>query len=126
MVWHMLGKQLIHIIDDDVGVCNVLADIVRLHGFEVMTFFSPSNYLEYMGCSEHREPSAIFSDMNMPGMDGVSMLKQVQPICSAIPGYIVTADPSQISDDASLEGVVHRVLTKPVRIKQMTAILNAL
>ncbi len=79
------------IVDDDEGVTQTFARMLRLEGYQVRTAVSAETGLRE---ADHSHPDAIILDLRMPLVDGLGFLRRLraQDDHRAIPVAIVTAD----------------------------------
>jgi two-component system, OmpR family, response regulator len=79
------------IVDDDEGVTQTFARMLRLEGYQVRTAVSAEEGLEE---AHQSHPDAIILDMRMPLVDGLGFLRRLraQNAHSATPVAIVTGD----------------------------------
>lgn len=63
------------IIDDEPLICEFIAEVASSYGFEVRTYCAPT--LLDDGLAEF-EPTMVMLDLNMPGLDGVEILRKFQ------------------------------------------------
>ncbi len=117
---------VVHIIDDDHIYREVIVEIIQTLGFSTRDFSSGSSYLHYVGQDKYILPKAIFSDMDMPGIDGLAMLHKVLHCYPGIPCYLVTGDPDQFGRLELSESAVREVLRKPVNPGKIKSILQSL
>jgi two-component system cell cycle sensor histidine kinase/response regulator CckA len=69
------------VVDDEVSVCSCIADFLRQEGFDVdeaCDGFCALLIAKEQGASI----SAVVTDVNMPGMDGIEMWERVKPLVS--------------------------------------------
>jgi len=66
--------MIFHIVDDEEVIQEVLAEMLSLVGIETKTFSSPTEYLSEMKKELYCPPSAIFSDIQMPDMNGYDFM----------------------------------------------------
>jgi len=69
---------MFHIIDDEPLVLQVLKDLIEFKGWHALGFSSPKVYLEYFNAPDYVAPIAILSDYDMPGMNGLQLIKRVR------------------------------------------------
>src|SRR5436190_1662540 len=63
------------IVDDDEGVTQTFARMLRLEGYQVRTAVSAETGLRE---AEHSHPDAIILDLRMPLVDGLGFLRQLR------------------------------------------------
>lgn len=84
----MNGKGIIHIIDDEPVIRDVLSQLLTSEGYEVEISASGEEALE-----KFPSPSfdAILLDLLMPGLDGIEVLRRIKRIDPLAPVIIITA-----------------------------------
>src|SRR5262245_2577387 len=102
-------------IEDDPAQRSSLAASLRERGFEVVEAGSGNEGLELLS----NDQSVVLCDLNMPGMDGLEVLRRVQRRRPEVPFILLTAHPSiPIAVQAIVEGA-QRFLIKPVSMDEM-------
>ncbi len=117
---------MIHIIDDDYIFREVMVEIIQGFGYSTKDFCSGNSYLHYMEQGKYLQPKGIFSDMNMPGISGLAMLRKVLCCYPAIPCYIITGDPTQFSELNFSDYAIRDILGKPLCPRKIESILQSL
>ena len=64
-------------------------------------------------------PDAVFLDINMPGMNGVEVLKRVHALDPAVPVIMVTANADIHVAEVCLKGGAIGYVPKPFNLKYM-------
>jgi DNA-binding response OmpR family regulator len=79
------------IVDDDEGVTQTFARMLRLEGYQVRTAVSAENGLRV---AEESQPDAIILDLRMPLVDGLGFLRRLRARADqkTTPVAIVTGD----------------------------------
>jgi two-component system response regulator FixJ len=85
----MSAKQMVHIIDDDPGVLESSAILLRLEGFAVGTFGSA---LDFLKAIERGDRGCILTDMRMPVMTGIDLLLAVTERGLLLPVIVMSAE----------------------------------
>jgi CheY-like chemotaxis protein len=85
----MATKQAL-IVDDSKSAQQVLTRMLKKFDLQADVAFSAEEALAYLS---HRHPAVIFLDENMPGMNGIEMLKTIKsnPTTALIPVIMYTA-----------------------------------
>lgn len=105
-------RGTILVVDDDNDVRAVVAEILRQAGFKVEEAETGEIALQKLvpGGVE-----AVISDISMPGLSGVEMLKKLRTRDLDIPVVLLTGRPSLETAIEAVEGGALRYLRKPAR-----------
>lgn len=76
------------IVEDDVSLCEALSDTLELAGFSVATAANGRDALRRLS---ERDVRLVISDVQMPEMDGVTLLQQIRKIYHDLPVLLMTA-----------------------------------
>ncbi|MBI3694436.1 MAG: response regulator [Acidobacteria bacterium] len=77
------------VVDDEEGVRNYLNEVLTLEGYDCKCFPESSAALDYMG--ETAEPPAlVLTDIRMPGLDGLELLKRVRSLSPSMPVILIS------------------------------------
>ncbi len=76
------------VVDDEVGVRELLRDAYELEGYEV--FVAP-NGVEALALVRHHEIDLCVLDISMPDMDGLTLLETLRAKGSAVPVILLSA-----------------------------------
>jgi EAL domain-containing protein (putative c-di-GMP-specific phosphodiesterase class I) len=104
-------KGRVLIVDDEASVARGYARVLRADGFAVELAHNGADAIASVkrgGCD------VIVSDLTMPGMDGMQLLRAVRDHDLDVPVVIVTGMPAVESAIAAVEYGALRYLTKPV------------
>jgi DNA-binding NtrC family response regulator len=98
-------SEHILIVEDDVGVAETLAELLRYEGFAVVT---ASNAVSGLAALRTRQFTLVLSDHRMPGQTGTSMLYEAlaSGLLDGVAALIVSAD--------EIKDTPWRALRKPV------------
>jgi YesN/AraC family two-component response regulator len=108
----MFGERIL-IVDDEDGIREVLRDFFQDQGFEVSEAADGTGALE-MVRKEHFD--VVLTDLRMPGLDGITLLKEIRHIHPDVATLILTGYPSTESATAALEIGCDGYLNKPVNL----------
>ena len=107
----MLNRTLISIVDDDQPYRESMRKLIMLLGYTVEAFPSATDFLASRVVPE---TACLVTDVNMPGMTGVELHRQLVDAGYAIPTILVTAYPDEVVRDQALKDGVICYLSKPV------------
>jgi two-component system OmpR family response regulator len=68
-------KPLVMVVDDEMGVRELIGDALRLGGFDAVESTDGNEALQIL---RHTKPNLLIIDVNMPGMDGFELLKRLR------------------------------------------------
>ncbi len=106
----MPDKDLIAIVDDDELVREATKGLMRSMGLAAEAFQSGEEFLR----SPHLKLTAcLVTDVNMPGMSGLDLHRQVSALSESIPTILITAYPNETVRARALAAGVICYLVKP-------------
>ena len=106
------SPKRILVIDDDEDILNLFSDFLKKEGYGVTSFLDPLKALEEI----HRRPqrySIIITDVRMPGISGIELIRRIRKINHDIKVIIISAfelngeDLRNIRYDNFMEKPVH-------------------
>ncbi|MDI9894841.1 response regulator transcription factor [Rhodococcus sp. IEGM 1381] len=111
------------VVDDDADVLSSLQRGLRLSGFTVIT---ASDGAEALGVVSRTSPDAIVLDINMPVLDGASVVTALRAMGNDIPICVLSARSSVDDRIAGLESGADDYLTKPFVLAELVARIRAM
>lgn len=111
----MTKADQVWIVDDDRSIRWVLEKALQKAGIETRSFSSADGLLEGLG---HALPEAIITDIRMPGMDGLALLKRLQERYPDLPVIIMTAHSDLESAVSAFHGGAFEYLPKPFDVDE--------
>jgi len=110
--------KLILIVEDDLDVSRLLAEILEAEGYRTATAANGCEALNHLRKNSHY-PDLILLDMMMPVMDGWKFREEQQklPALASIPVVTVTADGDARGKAASIQAAGY--LSKPLQIDSL-------
>ena len=111
------------IIEDEEQLCRSIAEGLRMNGYETDTCFDGNEGLELCMTENY---DLILLDLNLPGIDGLELLRQFRKSDSTTPVLILSAR-GQIQD--KVEGLdlgANDYLTKPFHFEELEARIRSL
>ncbi len=114
------GRVLV--VDDDDLFLRVCGSVLRRAGLTVETVNSPAEALARIGRNRY---DAIVSDVWMPEVTGLSLLKAVRAVDGTVPFVLMTGAPSIESAISAIDLGVHKYLSKPFNVDEFVLSVEA-
>jgi FixJ family two-component response regulator len=95
----------IAVVDDDDGIRSALRQLLRTAAFDVLTFASAEEFLDF---SARERVVCVIADVNLPGMSGVALLQALAAAGLSVPAVLITA-----RDDPLTRELIGRAGTVP-------------
>jgi FixJ family two-component response regulator len=114
-------KPLIAIVDDDESVRLALQSLIRSVGLAARVFNSAADFLASANMSHVR---CLILDVNMPGMSGLALHRQLVASGQAIPTILITGNPDDATCAEALRQGALRYLCKPFAEDDLLAWIN--
>ena len=83
----MSDRTTIHIIDDDAAMRDSLAFLLDVNGYAVKAYETADAFLKDAAA---RTSSCIISDIRMPGMNGIELVRKLRSEAAACPVILIT------------------------------------
>lgn len=106
----------IMIIDDDEDILNLFSDFLRKEGYDVVTYLEPLKALKEIENNSARY-SLIITDIRMPGISGIDLIKKVSSINPGIKLILMSA--FEINGDELKELAYDEHLQKPIHMRAL-------
>lgn len=100
------------IIDDEAALRKTLARIFQQSGFEVTTAENAEQGLDFLKTTDF---DLVFTDLRMPGIHGLEMLKRIHADYPSLPVVLFTAQPDVNSAVEALRHGATDYLLKPLK-----------
>ncbi len=99
--------------------------LLRLHGYEVR---EANDGREALECLAQFRPQLIMTDLLMPVMDGVELIRQLRanPLTADVPVVAITADATSKAEALAREAGAVDFITKPIDLPALLDRLRAL
>jgi FixJ family two-component response regulator len=108
-------------VDDDGSVLEALKSLVRSLGFEVEAFASAQEFLDSPNLPR---TTCLIADVNMPGMSGLELHRQLAASGHDIPTVLITAYPDDRGRTRALGAGVACYLRKPFGEEELLACIR--
>jgi two-component system response regulator HydG len=109
------------IVDDDKEMCSTVADFFSREGFDVSCAHSASEALSLL---ENQDLDVVVTDLRMPGLDGMELLKRIKAQRPDLPVILVTAFGSiEVAIEATKAGAFY-FITKPFKLRELHTLVT--
>jgi two-component system response regulator HydG len=117
----MTTPASILVVDDEVDTCRNLSDILTDLGYRVDIAFDGVSALELV----RKKPYDIaLLDLKMPGMDGLTLYREMRKLRSSTVAIVVTAYASKATAEEALAAGAWQVLAKPVAFERLLPLVD--
>jgi len=115
---------MVLLVDDEDQLRRVMKDLLERQGYTVVEARDGAQALEEV---DRHAPDIVILDLNLPGVDGYSVLSQLRsrPATRQIPIIVLTAKGDEDNEVRVLELGADDFLTKPFRAKSLAARLES-
>ncbi|MDX8390844.1 MAG: response regulator [Mariprofundaceae bacterium] len=115
------GNKTILIIEDDPKFAKVLQDMVRAQGFKALNALQGDHGL---AMAQQYIPDAILLDLQLPMIDGISLLKRLKqhPEMRHIPIHVISCMDEKAEQQVLQSGAIS-FLRKPVKQSQLESVM---
>ena len=110
----------IWVVDDDRAVRFVLSEALREAGYHVQAFDSARAALD--ASASEPAPDLVFTDVRMPGLDGLGFLDALKRAQSELPVIVMSAYTDIASTAGAFRGGAHEFLSKPFDLDDAVAL----
>lgn len=117
-------NPIIGVVDDDQRVLESLQSLLESADYSVRVFSSAKALLD---SGYFREIDCLISDIHMPPMHGIDLLREVHAVRPELPIIFVTGHPEMLNQSTPMDPRHYRVFKKPFDGQQLlTAVGEAL
>lgn len=109
-------QKKILVVDDEVPICEILAQFLNKKGYEVFTAASGEEALDILSASP---VDLVVTDIKMPGISGVDLLKYIKENQQSVPVLITTGFPTLDTAIEALKLGAYDYLTKPFHLEEI-------
>ena len=112
------ARKRVLVVDDEENIRDLLSKTLALGEYDVETAGDGSTAMDRM----RRYPyDLLVADLKMPGMDGLTLIKEARHLKADLPIIIITGFSSESSAIEAVNLGVTGYLTKPFRVPQVLA-----
>ena len=114
---------MFHIIDDQAYIHEFVSEMLSDLGHESLTFLCPQEYIDFVSGPDFKKPVGVFSDINMPVMNGYEMMKVINGLVPGMRFVVMTGEFGIRSEYAALSCMF---LAKPFSHEKVINIVDSL
>jgi excisionase family DNA binding protein len=112
------GRHRVLVVDDEASIRELLSKTLALAEYEVDTAADATSALDRVRSGSY---DLLIADLKMPGMDGLTLIRQAKRIKQDLPVIIITGFSTESSAIEAVNLGVAGYLTKPFRVPQVLA-----
>ncbi len=116
----MTRSGRILVVDDEVNARTALAELLRDEGYDVET---AADAFKALGKFESFGPHVVVTDLKMPGMDGIELVKKLRAMEDAPTVVVMTAFGAVSSAVDAMRAGAAEYLTKPLNLDELLVVL---
>lgn len=116
-------SRFVSIVDDDIDITGLFHEALceNIHGISAVAFNDPIIAFEHF--TDHKDRYALMiSDLRMPGLNGLELLKKVKSANPIVRTILTTAynyDEDELFQKYIKEGVIDSTIEKPVTLSRL-------
>jgi DNA-binding response OmpR family regulator len=111
----------IMLIDDDLDILNLFTDFLRKEGYDIKAYLEPLRALKEIETNPDVY-SLIITDIRMPGISGIDLIKKVSSINADIRVILMSA--FEINGDELKELTYGEHLQKPIHMRTLVSTIR--
>src|SRR5262245_7331453 len=112
------ARQRVLVVDDEASIRDLLSKTLALAEYEVDTAPDGTAALDRLRVVNY---DLLIADLKMPGMDGLTLIRQAKRMKADLPVIIITGFSTESSAIEAVNLGVAGYLTKPFRVPQLLA-----
>jgi DNA-binding NtrC family response regulator len=117
------NNNIVSIVDDEIDITALFKDALctKMDDVLVLSFNDPASALDHYQKNKQRY-ALVISDLRMPTMDGLELLKKVKQLNPNVRTMLISAYEFQnnpVFEKHLKEGVINPLLDKPVTINRL-------
>jgi len=119
-----MAEDRILVVDDEAVIRSLMLDMLADEGYEVETAASGSEALDLL--SDPGNFIVLFTDIQMPNMDGIELLREAKKVCPSLISIVMTGYATLDSARAAVKEGAYDYVLKPFSLSEIKlAVSNA-
>lgn len=115
------NKPKVLVIDDDIELLDKIRITLSYSGITVKTFSNPYKAVDAFKTDKY---DAVITDINIPEMNGLQVLKAVHNLDPSACVIILTGHPEEDVKESAMSSGAYAFLSKPLDIEELIQILS--
>ena len=116
-----MNSNQVWVVDDERSIRWVLEKALSQTGLDVQTFNSARDVISRF---EIDTPDVVITDIRMPGLDGLDLLKEIKKGYPELPVIVMTAHSDLDSAVTSIQGGAFEYLPKPFEVDDAVEVVG--
>jgi two-component system response regulator FixJ len=116
------GSGHVHVIDDEPGVRETIAIILRAAGHPVSVYETAESLVENL---DPEAPGCVVTDVNMPGMNGIGLIRHIKSIGSDMPVIVISGQADVAMAVEAMKAGAVEFLEKPLHAEPLREAVQA-
>ena len=117
----MTGEPRILVVDDEPDMVDNCVRILRRAGYRCLSTTDPEKALALL---ERERPDLVLTDLKMPGLDGMAVLRRAHELDATLPVIVITAFATIESAVAAIKEGAFDYLPKTFSVDQLTFVVE--
>ncbi len=115
--------KVLHV-DDSKAMRMIVQRTIKQAGFSGLTFVEAVNGVEALEVIEKENPDIVFSDWNMPEMNGIELLRKLREDGNQIRLGFITSESNPETKKEAMDAGATFVITKPFTADSFQRVLE--
>lgn len=117
------GKENVLVVDDEAIVCQVVGDILKMHGYKVVSSASGEEALNILRTSKDKVDMVLL-DLVMPGMGGEEVFHAMQKFDPKLPVLLTSITAQEALGERLIAQGARGIIYKPYKSKVLLAAIR--
>ena len=111
-----MGAKKILVVDDQESMREMLSELLQMMGYEARAVDGGQQALQSL---QETETDLVITDLNMPGMDGIELMKRIKMLYPGLPVIIITGYGTFNTERQVLSSGADGYIPKPCTINRV-------
>lgn len=116
-----MGAKKILVVDDQESMREMLSELLQMMGYEARAVDGGQQALQSL---QETETDLVITDLNMPGMDGMELMKRIKMLYPGLPVIIITGYGTFNTERQVLSSGADGYIPKPCTINRVQETVN--